>query len=212
MIKKFKLRSTSLSFLASLLVTLNSSQLANASGSSGPIYSEPVPAPIISEPIRDEFNTSLSEAEFNNLFRASLANDENGQLLLSVSDSLSAEIHPSHVEFSAVINLDKVEKISPEARASVEKFDAFFLFLDKNKLNVKVIGEPVARNGLVGIRDNFSIELGPIPLSNDTLRQLGLDVAQANTTNLQLNDLYVHAIRLLEDQVDFINLSEMLKV
>ena len=199
MIKKFK----PLSLLASLLlVTININQSTNASGSSGQVYSEPVSKPIITESIRSEFNTSLSEAEFNTLFLESLANDENGQLLLSVSDSLSAELHSSHVEFSAVINLDKVEQISPEARASVEKFDSFFLFLDKNRLNVKVIGEPVTRNGLVGIKDNFSIELGPIPLSNGTLRQLGLDVAQANTTNLQLNNLYVHAMKLLEGHVD----------
>jgi len=118
MIKKFK----PLSLLASLLlVTISTNQLTNASGSSGPVYSEPVSKPIIAEPIRSEFNTSLSEAEFNTLFLESLANDENGQLLLSVSDSLSAKLHSSHVEFSAVINLDKVEQISPEARASVEK-------------------------------------------------------------------------------------------
>ena len=148
------------------------------------------------------FNTQLSEAEFNELFLASLQNDKNGQLLLSVSDSLSAELHPTHVEFSAVINLDKVEKISPEARASVEKFDSFFLFLDKNQLNLKVFAEPVSRNGLVGVKENFSIQLGPIPLSNDTLRQLGLDVAQANNTNLRLTNLDVHAIELLQGEVN----------
>lgn len=148
------------------------------------------------------FNTQLSEAEFNELFLASLQNDKNGQLLLSVSDSLSAQLHPTHVEFSAVINLDKVEKISPEARASVEKFDSFFLFLDKNQLNLKVFAEPVSRNGLVGVKENFSIQLGPIPLSNDTLRQLGLDVAQANNTNLRLTNLDVHAIELLQGEVN----------
>ena len=148
------------------------------------------------------FNTQLSEAAFNELFLASLQNDKNGQLLLSVSDSLSAQLHPTHVEFSAVINLDKVEKISPEARASVEKFDSFFLFLDKNQLNLKVFAEPVSRNGLVGVKENFSIQLGPIPLSNDTLRQLGLDVAQANNTNLRLTNLDVHAIELLQGEVN----------
>ena len=148
------------------------------------------------------FNTQLSEAEFNELFLTSLQNDKNGQLLLSVSDSLSAQLHPTHVEFSAVINLDKVEKISPEARASVEKFDSFFLFLDKNQLNLKVFAEPVSRNGLVGVKENFSIQLGPIPLSNDTLRQLGLDVAQANNTNLRLTNLDVHAIELLQGEVN----------
>jgi len=148
------------------------------------------------------FNTQLSEAEFNELFLASLQNDKNGQLLLSVSDSLSVQLHPTHVEFSAVINLDKVEKISPEARASVEKFDSFFLFLDKNQLNLKVFAEPVSRNGLVGVKENFSIQLGPIPLSNDTLRQLGLDVAQANNTNLRLTNLDVHAIELLQGEVN----------
>ncbi len=148
-------------------------------------------------------NTALySEQEFKDLLLASLENDANGQLLLSVTDSIDVKLLPTHVEFATVINLDKVEKISPEARASVEKFNAFFLFLDKNKLNLKVIGEPVVRNGLVGIRDNFSIELGVIPLSNNALRQLGLEVERANTTSLRLNELHINSIILDEGQVN----------
>jgi len=178
------LKLKSLFLLASLLLTI-----ANVNQA----YSTPVNTPL---------NTSLSESQFNDLFIASLKNDPNGQQLLSVSDSLNIELYSSHIELSAIINLDKVEQISPEARANVERFDSFFIFLDKNRLNLKVIGEPVTRNGLVGIRDNFSIQFGPIPLSNDTLRQLGLDVAQANTTSLQLEGLHVHDIQLSEGHVD----------
>lgn len=187
MIKKLK----SLFLLISLLlVTVNASQRANANDTE------------YSAQTRSESNISLSETEFNTLFLESLENDKNGQLLLSVSDALSTKIFPSHVELSAVINLEKVKKISPEARANVEKFDSFFLFLDENRLNVKISGEPVTRNGLVGIRDNFSIQFGPILLSNEMIRQFGLDVSKANTTSLQLNDLYVHAIELLEGHVN----------
>ena len=180
------LKLKSLFLLASLLLTI-----ANVNANQA-----------YSTPANTQLNTSLSEAQFNDLFIASLKNDPNGRQLLSVSDSLNIELYSSHIELSAIINLDKVEQISPEARANVERFDSFFLFLDKNRLNLKVIGEPVTRNGLVGIRDNFSIQFGPIPLSNDTLRQLGLDVAQANTTNLQLEGLHVHDIQLSEGYVD----------
>ena len=65
-----------------------------------------------------------------------------------------------------------------------------------------MIGEPVARNGSLGIRDNFSVELGPIPLSNDMLRQFGLEVQRANRTSLRLKDLYTHAIKLSDGRAD----------
>ena len=149
-----------------------------------------------------QFNKSLSEAEFNELFLASLANDFNGVKLLSVSDAIDAKLFTDRIEVSAVINLEKVEKLSPKARATVEKFDALFFFLDKNQMNIKVIGEPVARNGSLGIRDNFSVELGPIPLSNDMLRQFGLEVQRANHTNLRLKDMYTQAIKLSEGRAD----------
>ena len=190
MITKIK---TTLALTSLLLIIVSSIQLTNANN---------VVSSDHSSAVTDEFNTSLSENEFNALLLSSLANDENGRLLLSVSDALSAKLYTSHVEFTAVINLEKVEQISPEARASVQKFSSFFLFLDKNRLNLKVYGEPETRHGLVGIRDNFSIELGPIPLSNEALRQLGLDVDQASNISLKLNDLYVHAIDLLNGQVN----------
>ena len=149
-----------------------------------------------------KFNKSLSEAEFNELFLTSLANDFNGVKLLSVSDAVDAKLFADRIEVSAVINLEKVERLSPKARATVEKFDTLFFFLDKNQMNIKVIGEPIARNGSLGIRDNFSVELGPIPLSNDMLRQFGLEVQRANHTNLRLKDLYTHAIKLSDGRAD----------
>lgn len=139
---------------------------------------------------------TYSEGEFNQLLIASLANDINGQKLLAVSDNLSSKIHGSHVEFSAVINLDKVEKVSPEARKSFKKFDQFLFLLNNNKLNITVYAELVPRNGRLGIRDNFSIALGPIPISNDALRQLNVNVSRANHTNLKLNGLFIQSIKL----------------
>lgn len=143
-----------------------------------------------------QVSTSYTNAQFKQLLIASLANDVNGQKLLAVSDDLNTTIHGSHVEFSAVINLDKVEKVSPKARKSFEKFDQFLFFLNTNQLNVTVLAELVPRNGRLGIRDNFSISLGPIPISNDALRQLGVNVGRANSTNLKFNDMFVESVKL----------------
>jgi len=141
---------------------------------------------------------SFSNAEFTDLLIRSLRNDPNGALLLSVSDSISAEINEANLSLSAVINLNKLEKISPEARQTIENFNGFLFFLDREKLNLTVIGEPEVRNGLVGIRDNFSIELGPLPIANSVLRQFGVQVEQANVTNLKLENIVAQSIKIQE--------------
>lgn len=144
---------------------------------------------------------SLSNAEFTNLLIRSLEDDQNGMLLLSVSDSFTANINAETLSLSAVINLNKLEKISLEARQNIERFDSFFFFLDGENLNLTVIGEPVVRNGLVGIKDNFSVKIGPLPLSNGALRQFGIQVERANTTNLKLKDIVAQSIELKEGSI-----------
>ena len=176
-------------FFSSLYITTSQFSHANENSTEKAIQSH-------------KFNKSLTEAEFNELFLTSLANDFNGVKLLSVSDAIDVKLFADRIEVSAIIKLEKVERLSPKARATVEKFDTLFFFLDKNQMNIKVIGEPVARNGSLGIRDNFSVELGPIPLSNDMLRQFGLDVQRVNHKNLRLKGLYTHAIRLSEGRAD----------
>jgi len=138
----------------------------------------------------------LSEFEFNQLLVASLANDFNGKQLLEVADSVSTKIHETYVEISALINLDKVEKVNPQARQSIERFENFLFFLDKNNLKVTVFVQPIINNGLIGVRDNFSLKLGPIPLSNDSLRQLGVQVEQVNSTYLKLNNIVLRSLQL----------------
>ena len=138
----------------------------------------------------------LTETEFNELLIASLTNDANGQQLLALTDNINTKTFDGYVELAGIVNLDKVEKINPQARQSFEQFDRFLFFLDKNRLNITVTAIPVVRNGLIGIKDNFTIELGPIPISNQALRQLGVQVAQVNHTNLKLNGLTLKSIQL----------------
>lgn len=144
---------------------------------------------------------TLSETEFNALLLASLKSDADGRKLLSVSDGIHATIHRDKIELGAVINLDKVEKINPKARKAIEKADNFLLFLDDSRVALTVFGTPVARNGQIGIKDDFHIKVGALPISNDTLKKLGAHVERANTSNLKLKYVRVQSISLNKGEI-----------
>ena len=144
---------------------------------------------------------SLNETEFNALLLASLQADEDGRKLLAVSDAINATITDSGIELGAVINLNKVEKISASARRNVENVNKIFPFLDQSRVAVALIATPVARNGRLGIKDDFSMRVGAIPISNDSLRQLGADVERANYESLDLKYLSVNSITLNDGEL-----------
>jgi len=145
----------------------------------------------------------LSEAEFNAIFLASLKSDDKGRELLAVSDAVKAFLREDEVELTAIINLDKVEATNPKAREAVEKFDRIFPFIDGSRVALSVYGTPVARNGRLAIKDDFHIKVGALPISNETLRGLGVKVEQANTTDLALKYLSIRGIDLQNKQVGF---------
>lgn len=144
---------------------------------------------------------TLNETEFNALLLASLQADEDGRKLIAVSDAIHATITENGLELGAVINLNKVEKISASARRNVEKVNKIFPFLDQSRVAVALIGTPVARNGQLGIKDDFSLRVGAIPISNDSLRQLGADVERANRESLNLRYLTVNAVQLAKGEM-----------
>jgi hypothetical protein len=143
----------------------------------------------------------LTETEFNVLFLASLKLDEDGRKLLAVSDAIKAIIHQDHIELGAVINLDKVEKVDPKARKAVEKVNRLFPFLNDSRVALTVYGTPVVRDGKIGIKDDFHIKVGAIPISNDSLRQLGAKVERANTSNLNLIYLSVNSLVMQDGKI-----------
>jgi len=143
----------------------------------------------------------FSEPEFNALLLASLKSDADGQKLLAVSDAVKAILHEDHIELGAIINLDKVEQIDPKARDGVEKVNKLFPFLDNSRVAVSVFGNPLARNGDVGIKDDFHIKVGVIPISNSSLKQLGAPVERANSTNLTLKYLSVQSVSLKRGEI-----------
>lgn len=145
---------------------------------------------------------SLDQTEFNGVFLASLKNTEDGRTLLSVSDAVKAILHDGEIELAAIINLDKVERISPKAREAVEKVNRIFPFLNDSRVAVTVYGTPVVRNGQLGIKDDFHIKVGAIPISNDALRQLGAKVERANTSNLKLRYLRVNSVTTRDGHID----------
>lgn len=145
----------------------------------------------------------FDETEFNALLLASLQLDEGGQQLLKVSDGIHTSIHEGEVEIAAIINLDKVEQVNPNARAAVERFDKFFFFLDDSRLAVSVYGTPIVRNGHLGIKDDFHIKVGAIPISNSTLRQLGVEVERANEIELALRLLTLSSVNFEKGKISF---------
>lgn len=145
---------------------------------------------------------TFSEAEFNAIMLASLKADEDGQKLLAVSDAVKAFINKDQLELSAIINLDKVEKIDPKARKAVEKLDRIFPFLNDSRVALTVYGTPIVRNGNLAIKDDFHIKVGAIPISNSSLRQLGAKVERANTIDLPLKYLTISNITLVDGQVE----------
>lgn len=145
----------------------------------------------------------FSEPEFNALLLASLKSDPDGRKLLAVSDAVNATLHEDHIELGAIINLDEVEKIAPKARKGVEKVNRLFPFLDNSRVAVSVFGNPVARGGDVGIKDDFHIKVGAIPISNSSLKQLGAPVERANVTNLAMKYLSVQSVTLQDGQITF---------
>ncbi|MFT6098317.1 MAG: hypothetical protein ACJAYF_000853 [Arenicella sp.] len=145
---------------------------------------------------------TFSEVEFNAIMLASLEADEDGQKLLAVSDAVKAFINKDQLELSAIINLDKVEKIDPKARKAVEKLDRIFPFLNNSRVALTVYGTPIVRNGNLAIKDDFHIKVGAIPISNSSLRQLGAKVERANTTDLAIKYLSISNITLIDGQVE----------
>ncbi|MFQ3247116.1 MAG: hypothetical protein ACI9SP_003771 [Arenicella sp.] len=145
---------------------------------------------------------TFSEVEFNAIMLASLEADEDGQKLLAVSDAVKAFINKDQLELSAIINLDKVEKIDPKARKAVEKLDRIFPFLNNSRVALTVYGTPIVRNGNLAIKDDFHIKVGAIPISNSSLRQLGAKVERANTTDLAIQYLSISNITLIDGQVE----------
>ncbi len=139
---------------------------------------------------------SLNEAEFNALLLASLQADKDGRKLLAVSDGVNATINPNGIEVSAVINLDKLGEVDAKARDAVEKVNRLLPFLNDSRVAVALIGTPVARNGELGIKDDFSLRVGAIPISNSALRQLGAKVERANQESLDLKYLTVNSVAL----------------
>lgn len=166
---------------------------------------DPAVGDLLGEKVADVMNgeVDFSETEFNAIFVASLEKDVEGQKLLEVSDAVKAFLHEDKVELTAIINLDKVEAVNPNARRAVEKFDRIFPFIDGHRVALTVYGTPVVRDGSLGIRDDFYIKVGALPFSNKTLRGLGIEVERANTTNLRLKFLAIESMELRDQQVGF---------
>lgn len=144
---------------------------------------------------------SFDEMEFNAILLASLKNDDDGRKLLSVSDAVRAFIRDDHIEITAIINLAKLEKVEPKARKAVEKLDLLFPFLNNSRVALTVYATPVARGNKLAIKDDFHIKVGAIPISNSSLKALGVKVERANNSELAIKYLALKSVRLASKKI-----------
>jgi len=143
----------------------------------------------------------LSESEFSMVVLKSLNENVDGQTLLGVSDAIKLFLREDGIELSAIINLDKVEAIDPDARRAIEQVDRIFPFINGHRLALSVYATPIVRDGGLAIKDDFHIKVGALPFSNQTLRGLGVEVERANTTRLMLTGLRLTSLQLRDQKI-----------
>ncbi len=148
-------------------------------------------------------SVAFTEDEFNTLFLASLKADPDGRKLLQVSDGIRAFLRDGEVEISAVINLNKLAKVEPKAKEALDKFNRLFWVVEDDRVAVTVVGEPVVRNGGLGVKQSFYAKVGEIPFSNETLRSLNVPVEQARTTYLEMDFLRLKSVSVSADKIHF---------
>lgn len=144
---------------------------------------------------------SFNEDEFNALFLASLKADADGRKLLAVSDGIRTFLRDGEIEVSAVVNLNKLEKVEPKARQAIENFDKLFWIIEDGRIAVTLFGTPVVRRGGIGVKDNFHAKIGEITFSNDTLRSLNVPVERANNEELAIKYLSLTSINVTPDNI-----------
>lgn len=144
---------------------------------------------------------TLSEVEFNALLISSLQSSQDGRRVLAVSDAVKANLNDGEVEVGAVIDLEKVAKISQKARDAVDKLNKALPLLDQSKMFLSVAGQPIARNGEIAFDENFSVKIGAIPISSKLLEQMGVPVHKATESSLPLQYITIKSIALTEDEV-----------
>jgi len=143
----------------------------------------------------------LSEDEFNAVLQASLAGHEDGRRLLRVSDVVRARLSPNELEIGAVINLAKVRREEPKAREAIEEALAVLPFDVGESVFVALRGEPVARNGQLGVKENISVQLGAIPLSAGFLKSLGVPTERIEQESIPLRLLNLKSVQVEQGQI-----------
>lgn len=139
---------------------------------------------------------NFDELEFNAILLASLQGDKNGRKLLSVSDSIRAFLKEDRLHITAIINLKKLQRVEPKSRKAIEKFNRLFPFLNKSRMAVTVYATPIARKKQLAIKDDFYIKVGAIPISNESLKALGVNVERVNFTELPIKYLSIKSVKL----------------
>ena len=143
----------------------------------------------------------LSEVEFNALLLASLHSTRDGQVLLSVSDAINAELRKDELEIGVVLDLNKVAEINTKYAKAVDKITEVLPLLDKSRLFIAVKGKPIAVNGNIAFAQDIGLKIGAIPISSSFLEQLGVDLNKASSVSLPIKYLRVKSVELREDEM-----------
>ncbi len=144
---------------------------------------------------------TLNETEFNALLIAGLNNSKNGRRLLSVSKAINAEIHAGEIELGAVVNLDKASAINDKTKKVVAGLRKAMPLLDDSTIFLAVRGTPIAKSGNIGFADEFGVKIGAVPISSNSLQQLGVPVERVSTVSLPMKYMTIKSIELTEGEV-----------
>ena len=145
----------------------------------------------------------LNEDEFNALLQASLVSHKDGRRLLRVSDVVRARLSPNQLEIGAMINLAKVRQEGPKARKALEEALAVLPFDPGDSVFVAVRGEPTARNGNLGVKQDVSLQLGAVPISAGFLRSLGVETERLERESVPLSLLRIKSVKAEAGQIRF---------
>ena len=143
----------------------------------------------------------LNQTEFNALMLASLKSSRNGRRILTVSDTINADLTEQGIEFGVVVDLQKVAKQDVKSRRAIEKVQRLLPLLDDSQLYLSFSGKPIARNGEIAFADEISVQIGSIPLSWSLLKTLGVPVERVAELSLPLRYLNVTSVQTGEDRI-----------
>ena len=144
----------------------------------------------------------LNEEEFNALVLTSLVADDDGRLLLSVSDALKTHVDQSNLEIGSVVNLNELKAQHQDLVEKAPELVELMTILNQDKVYLAIKGQPLAINGELALAENLSLKIGSLSIPNSLLGVLGMSVEKLQQQTIKLKNLFIKDIELTDKQID----------